>query len=226
VAGLLAGTVSPASVSPAHFTTLAHAWVLVPPGWEAARAESFRAGLAALETSLAREQYTVLGDLFNPLQIGAIRAYTRALREGGYLHGGDVSVGLRDWMHNEPFFHFLHPHLTRILNRVVGEPVKGSYSYLAAYHAGAVLPKHTDRPQCVWNMSLALDGSPGIERDTAWPIYVEIGGQAREVRLAAGEGVVYRGTDIPHWRDALPEGHQATVCFFHFVPADFTGSLR
>jgi hypothetical protein len=58
-----------------------------------------------------------------------------------------------------------------------------------------------------------------------WPIYVEIDGQPQAVLLETGDGVAYSGTEIWHWRDALPAGQRAVVCFFHFVPPDFTGSL-
>jgi hypothetical protein len=64
------------------------------------------------------------------------------------------------------------------------------------------------------------DGEP-----PPWPIYVEIDGQPKEVLLQTGDGVAYSGTEIWHWRHALPAGQRAIVCFFHFVPRDFTGSL-
>lgn len=226
VTGLFAGTISPASVPPEHVKTLAEAWLLVPSGWEEQRIAQWQSHLAEARQSLEKHQYAVLTDLFNPVHLGSLRAYFGALVAGGYLNSGDRQVARRDWSHNEPICRSLHDPLAQILNRFAPEPLKASYTYLASYHEGAELPRHTDREQCAWNMSLALDSAPGIERDTAWPIYLEIDGSPRAVRLAAGEAVVYRGTTIPHWREPLPAGHKATVCFYHFVPRDFTGSLR
>jgi hypothetical protein len=74
-------------------------------------------------------------------------------------------------------------------------------------------------------MSLALDMEPELERLAAWPIYLEVHGKVHEVRLGLGDAVIYRGTTIPHWRDALPQGQTATVCFYHFVRHDFVGKL-
>ena len=74
-------------------------------------------------------------------------------------------------------------------------------------------------------MSLVLDSSPSLPRDEAWPIFLETQGQAREIRLTLGEAIIYRGTKLKHWREALPEQQTATICFFHFVPATFDGSL-
>ena len=40
-----------------------------------------------------------------------------------------------------------------------------------------------------------------------------------------GDFVLYRGTEVPHWREAQPADHKSTVCFFHFVSPDFEGEL-
>ena len=45
------------------------------------------------------------------------------------------------------------------------------------------------------------------------------------MNLEIGDGLVYSDTQLWHWRDALPTGQRAIVCFFHFVPGDFRGSV-
>jgi len=37
--------------------------------------------------------------------------------------------------------------------------------------------------------------------------------------------LLYRGTQVPHYRDALGQGRTSTSIFFHYVPADFVGPL-
>jgi hypothetical protein len=54
---------------------------------------------------------------------------------------------------------------------------------------------------------------------------MELDGNPTAVLLQVGDGLCYSGTDIWHWRDALPAGQRAIICFYHFVPAGFTGSL-
>jgi hypothetical protein len=115
--------------------------------------------------------------------------------------------------------------LLNSVNRLVPTPVKPSYVYLATYHPAAVLKRHVDRPQCEWNVSLVLDMEPEVARTSAWPIFLETAGTVHEVRLGLGDLVLYRGTDVPHWRDRQPDGQRCTVAFFHFVGVDFTGSL-
>ena len=41
--------------------------------------------------------------------------------------------------------------------------------------------------------------------------------------LEPGDALIYRGCDIPHWRDALPKGDCAQV-FWHFT--DMQGARR
>jgi hypothetical protein len=40
-----------------------------------------------------------------------------------------------------------------------------------------------------------------------------------------GDGLAYRGTRLPHYRHKLGEGQTSTSIFFHYVAANFSGSL-
>jgi hypothetical protein len=59
----------------------------------------------------------------------------------------------------------MHAQLVPLIARITQQTIMASYSYLAAYQPGAILKRHRDRPQCVWNMSLAVDCVP--ESDSA-----------------------------------------------------------
>jgi hypothetical protein len=106
-----------------------------------------------------------------------------------------------------------------------GEPVKPSYVYMASYKAGAILEAHTDRVQCDYSVTLCLDYSPDPRATTPWPLYLHKKSGKVTVFQAIGDALLYRGCQIPHSREALPEGHTSTSIFFHFVREDFTGSL-
>jgi hypothetical protein len=91
-----------------------------------------------------------------------------------------------------------------------------------------VLDRHLDRQQCAYNLCLVLDyrftdGRAG-EPDP-WPIYLELDDKPVPALLNVGDGIFFSGRSIYHWRDALPQGQRAVVCFFHFVPPGFGGSL-
>jgi hypothetical protein len=166
--------------------------------------------------------------MIRPLQLAALRNYFRLLDQNGYLikepARGSQSINRYIW-HNESVARFVHYQITELVNQVVPEPIKPSYTYLSTYKSGAILPRHTDREQCVWNLSLLIDTNPEMGFSDSWPICLEIEKEVKAVRLEMGDGVLYRGTEIPHWRDALPEGHTVTLVFCHFVPIDFKESL-
>ena len=176
--------------------------------------------------SLRTNRYAVLREILPPVQREKLRTYVRQLSQRGYFPAlGDGQVALRSGIHNPPTIAALHAGLARIVSSICGEPVIASYCYLSCYEQGAVLERHKDRPQCAYNLSLVLDMQGPDGEPPPWPVYVEIDGQPKAVLLETGDGVAYSGTELWHWRDALPAGQRAIVCFFHFVPQDFSGSL-
>jgi len=61
-----------------------------------------------------------------------------------------------------------------------------------------------------------------------WPIYIEPPWPTpHRVRLLQepGDMLLFKGRVIPHWRASLRAASRSMHVFFHFVPADFAGSL-
>lgn len=52
-----------------------------------------------------------------------------------------------------------------------------------------------------------------------WPIKVEVNGEPREVVLNVGDMMIYRGCEVPHWRDQF-DGRASIHAFLHFVDAN------
>ena len=198
----------------------------------------------------AADKYSVVRGLFPPEQMAAMRSYYRRYVDNGFMPFGDTQVPRRFRQHNEPFASFLHGKFSKLVSRIVGEAVKPSYAYAASYKGGAVLPPHTDREQCEFSISFQVDYEPEPPQHVSpWAIYVEPipesctpgpGGlsftwdelaqrsvlKPSGVHLASGDGLFYKGRHLIHYRDALPAGHRSTSLFFHFVPADFDGTLN
>ena len=201
------------------------AGVLFAKGEQAARQKKWRQMLKEAKQHLAENEFAVIRGFLNPLQLAEVRRYYRALYHTGSFTFGDPHVELRDWIYNEPVARFFHHQILWSVNQLVPEEVKPSYTYLSIYRPGAILSRHVDRPQCQWNVSLVLDTEPELPVASSWPLYLEVRGEPRAVRLATGDYVLFRGTHTPHWREAQPAGRKSTVCFFHFVSKDFEGSL-
>ena len=175
---------------------------------------------------LFREKgYAPVADLIHPFHLAALRRYYRYLIRTGAIRLGDRQSPRRYAAYNEPVARFFHQDIAAKLSAVAGQPLKPSYVYLASYLSGAALRKHTDREQCEFSVTLCLDFSPEPALETPWPIRLGIPGGTVTVYQALGDALAYRGTRVPHYRDALGEGQTSTSIFFHYVAEDFAGSL-
>ena len=173
-----------------------------------------------------RRGYAPLPALIHPFHVAALRRYYRYLIRTGALHLGDAQSPRRYIAYNEPVARFFHRHIAPSVVAVAGVPVKPSYAYLASYLSGAELRKHTDRAQCEFSVTFCLDFSPEPALETPWPIQLDTADGTVTVYQAIGDGLAYRGTQVPHYRDALGEGQTSTSIFFHYVPENFVGSLE
>jgi hypothetical protein len=176
--------------------------------------------------AFGRDDYCVLRGVLSPPQIASVRSYLRGARTSGFFRDDTVKVLGRAWIKNEPVCQVIHNQFEQLANRLVPETVKRSYNFLSDYAPGSVLDEHTDREQCFLNASLVLDMGPTAEQEEPWPIYLRIDGEPKKVLLGLGDVVFFHGTKTPHWRDALPDGHETKVCFLHFVERHFTGTLE
>lgn len=177
---------------------------------------------------LRSRKYAVLREIVPPAQRAKLRHYVRQLVDRGYFTrlGVDTQVALRTCIHRQETLASLHRGLANLLSDITGQPLIGSFCQLGWYKPGAVLERHTDRPQCILNLSLVIDMDGPQGEPDPWPIYLSVGGETVSVELQVGDGLVYSGVDIEHWREPLPEGQRAIVGFFFFVPPEFKGTLN
>ncbi|MDE2460140.1 MAG: SEC-C domain-containing protein, partial [Gammaproteobacteria bacterium] len=89
------------------------------------------------------------------------------------------------------------------------------YSFLRIYGPDAVLPRHVDRPSCEISASLTL----GFKAEKPWPLCVQADGADKPLALAPGDMLIYRGADVPHWREPFT-GEWWVQTFLHYVDAN------
>jgi len=226
IEGLRSGTVSSDQVAAGEAEVLVEAGILVGPD-HAEAAAAFERRLAVARASMLGTGYAALSGLFPERYVEAIRRYYREAIAEGLLRFGDAQTGRRYNAHNEALGMWLHARLAPLVQRVVTEPVRASYSYVAGYLSGADLPRHTDRAQCRFTLSYAVDFT-GPAGAAPWPFCLECPQDEAVVQclLEPGQAVLFRGCDLSHFRDPLPDGQTSTSLLFHFVPADFSGDLE
>jgi hypothetical protein len=228
LAGLEPGQTAPAGLPPAVRQALARAEVLVPPGYEAERRTHWETVCQEAGAQLASEGWAIVPELIPPLQLAAMRPYYREMVASGDLPLGDTQSRDRYHLHSEVVSNFYHYQLTSLVGRIAGEPVKPSFAYFASYRPGATLPRHLDREQCEFVLSVLLDYVPDPAGPCGWPLVLNHP-RALDVPipvdLGVGDAVIYRGRQLYHYRDRLPAGHQSTSYFLNWVREDFVGRL-
>jgi hypothetical protein len=213
----------PSSLSPATRALLQAARILIPSEREdLGKQEDLDRSSAA---EFQAKGYAPLPGLIHPFHVAALRRYYRQQIRTGAIQLGDRQSARRYIAHNEPVARFFHHQLTSTLSRIAGRALKASYVYLASYLSGAELKKHTDREQCDYSITLCLDYSPEPKVATPWPICLQTPAGMVKVYQMLGDGLAYRGTQLPHFRAPLPEGQTSTSIFFHYVTAEFAGSI-
>lgn len=191
--------------------------------------------------------YAVLRELVPPAQSAAMRRYYRKYVEGGFMPFDDAQSE-RYYQHNEPLARNFHLNFTKLMSLIVGKEVVPSYVYAGSYVEGSVLTPHVDREQCEFSISMQVDFRPDIDRrGSPWGLFLKRPDPARAVRasdrhedypadsqerdqnsavyLANGDGVIYKGCELVHYRYPLAKGCTSTSLFMHYVPHDFSGHL-
>ncbi len=137
----------------------------------------------------------------------------------GKLKSGDSLVPNTPCCNSDPFMDSLLDKLLPFVEAATGRKLFPTYSYFRVYKRGDVLKPHSDRAACEFSLSLSL----GYQGTQSWPIYVESNGATHSILIEPGDALLYKGIEIPHWRESFTGDHSAQV-FLHYV--DQNGSFR
>lgn len=135
------------------------------------------------------------------------------MRQGDLiLERGDAQIpNSLSRLDHEYMFETIQERIWDVIEEAVGEELIPTYSYARLYNNGDELKIHKDRPACEVSVTIQL----GRSHHYAWPIYM--GGTRFD--LGEGDGVIYPGCDVEHWRDKCdgPDGYYSGQVFCHYV---------
>ena len=145
-----------------------------------------------------------------------------------------------------PQYRHIHSGIRIKLEKELGRKLYNTYYYDRFYFSGQQLTRHVDRDAC--EISVTVHVSTNLEGDNAkWPIWIKTPdtytdekksqilnfGENHSVILKPGDGMVYKGCERPHWRNAMPHGKKLWFdennqqceyyyhqIFFHYVLQD------
>ena len=147
-----------------------------------------------------------------------------------------------------PGYKHIHIGIRRKIEEVIGKKLYDTYYYDRFYFPGQALTRHAYRDAC--EISVTVHISTNLEgKDADWPIWIKtpdtytdetkskvsVPGENKSVILKAGDGMIYKGCERPHWRDPMPTPRRRKrdiilrrkqkeyyyhQIFFHYVLAD------
>ncbi len=222
--GMRPGQPLQAALNDEMLAILWNAQIVVTPDHETRRRRQWLDAARSYATHFPRG-YVALDNLIHPFHLGALRRYFRYQTRTGRLQLNDGQTEGRYVAHNEPVASFFHRQLTQAIGDATGALVQPSYSYVTLYQGGAALDPHTDREQCEYTLSLHFDSTPEPEAQTPWPLELMTAEGALSVWQHFGDGLLFRGRYLPHWRSRLADGYTASSILFHYVDLGFQGPV-
>ncbi len=120
--------------------------------------------------------------------------------------------------YNYPPYIKLHKRIGRIVEKEIGRKLYTTYFHDRYYSTGQILWAHLDRPACEISVTIHLESNI----KNPWPIWVKSPdtydnpnpskrtrivslGENRSIILNAGDMMIYKGCERPHWREQLPK---------------------
>ena len=141
-----------------------------------------------------------------------------------------------------PQYRKAHSGIRQKLEKIIGRTLYNTYYYDRYYFPGQELTKHADRDACEISVSIHISTNlPDKLKDWAFKIKtpdtytddkktdVLVPGEERSAILNPGDGLLYKGCERPHWRDAMPTPEKVEDApkeyyyhqiFFHYVLQD------
>ena len=151
------------------------------------------------------------------------RKVARYLFDEKYISGFTEYFGVwNDHQIPETYSHYADIVMETLLQKVKpimekksGIKLTETYSYARIYKKGDELKRHKDRYSCEISTTMNLGGDD-------WSIFLEPSGEEGkegiEVKLEAGDMLMYRGCDLEHWREPF-KGKDCGQVFLHYNDA-------
>lgn len=177
------------------------------------------------ENNIARLGYTVEKNFLDTESLKILSKYMEnKLARGEFrvrknnLDRGEAS---EYFIYADPMGEMLLENKLEHIQEITGKSLSPTYSFARVYVNEDSLAKHTDRPSCEYSVTVNINYA-----GAKWPIWMlSLEGEAVEILLSPGDAVIYKGCDVPHWRNPMVQcGCTANAqIMLHYV--DVNGSF-
>ena len=173
---------------------------------------------------MEKDGYLVVKDLWDPEKLyhpvpeirGQLNYYDKDPTHFDHIPvEQQVEGSLARYWH--PQYRTIHNGVRKKLEKIIGRKLYNTYYYDRYYFTGQPLTKHADRDACEISVSIHISTNlPDDLKDWEFKIktpdtYTDkkktailVPGEERSAVLNPGDGLIYKGCERPHWRDAMP----------------------
>lgn len=134
--------------------------------------------------------------------------FAKSIKKEGIVDDQSKNAGS---FYNKKKMDELHSKLLNKMEKITRLQLFKTYTYFRIYYKGAMLAPHIDRAACEISVSLNIGGN-----DWALGCF-DYEHNPTHVLLKPGDGLVYHGCDLIHWRPGKFKGKKLVQCFLHYV---------
>jgi hypothetical protein len=140
-----------------------------------------------------KQRYIAVKGLLDPLVLQYLQSYYHQFVADGLRHFRRDGTSINGY--GEACADLALYAMREKIEVVTGLQLLPGFSFVRLYKKGEKLRRHIDRGANEVNCTLQIYGN------TSWPLGVHVAGQDITVHQDNGDGLIYRGLEIPHWRD-------------------------
>lgn len=160
-----------------------------------------------------RHRYLVAKSILSKEFLSFLESYYSICNDTGRFVPDDQCPLSRSLGHDRGFDAILDWLCPKIEN-LIGAQLAPTYSYTRIYGKGDILRRHRDRAACEVSVTICIKIPPKYETS---PLYFKAkNSEVVQVLLSEGDGCIYSGAELEHWRDPFASSGFAQL-FLHYI---------
>jgi hypothetical protein len=171
-----------------------------------------------MDVDFSNNLYLISRGMVSPELVNYLKIQTKLFENLLCIINNKPPIFFNDGQVNNSFSHYSSIFTESLLlffkdkiEKIVGKELEPTYSYFRIYYNGAELEKHTDRESCEYSATICIKND-----ENPWDIFFDINGENTKISLNEGDVIMYKGMELPHWREKY-EGNEQIQIFLHYV---------
>lgn len=170
---------------------------------------------------IREDRYVALTEIFPESMLRILQDYYGRIIETKYKVR--FAENTRRWEFEEaPLANLINFQLCDAVARLTGEDVIPTYAFPVFYESGGNIWPHLDVIDNEVSLTMQLKLQPD---GGSWPLLLEAPKtkELKGVSMHNNDGVLYRGTEVPHWRDKMGPDYKVMQLIFAWRAINATG---